>query len=54
MKNLQTEPKKVLCVGVVRQTQSAWFMYKQTINFFAEQSLTLKDERPLVKKVDLV
>ena len=25
-KYLQTEPNKVLCVRVVRQTQSAWFM----------------------------
>ena len=25
-KDLQTEPKKVLCVGVVRQTHSVWFM----------------------------
>ena len=25
-KDLQTELKKVLCVGVVRQTRSAWFI----------------------------
>ena len=25
IKDLQTEPKKVLCVGLVKQEQSAWF-----------------------------
>ena len=26
MKDLQIKPKKVLCVGMVRQTQRAWFI----------------------------
>ena len=31
MKNLQTEPRKVLRVGVVRQTVTAWFIkYERT------------------------
>ena len=46
-KDLQTEPKKVLCVGVVRQMQSAWFIQtnnqqiKIIINFQGRAVVTL-------------
>ena len=39
-KDLQIEPKKVICVDVVRQTQSAWFMQgNELVTSWFEQNL---------------
>ena len=47
-KNLQIKPKKVLCVGVVRQTHSGWFV---RMNDLANRLVLLVHSRPLMAKV---